>query len=173
MTESKIENQATSSQFIKEYFQITDIWKRLCELHSELFDQTGEEYCELLESDFEGIERVTIEKNETINEIAQLDEIRQGIIKELRAKGATIESASDLVKYFADCPPEQSGKHLWRFNQLLVDIIGKIQDQNKKNQIFINKAILSLREIREGAFGEEKHYVYNSKGSSKAISTSR
>lgn len=162
-----------STEFIKEYFQITDIWKRMCELHNDLFDLTGEEYSELLASDFDKIEEITMRKNEVIAEISRFEKLRAKVIESLVIKGASIERASDLVAHFSDCPPELEGKHLWRFNQLLVDIIGKIQDQNKRNQIFINKAIVSLREIREGAFGEEKHYVYNSKGSSRAISTNR
>lgn len=165
--------KAASSEFITEYFQITDLWKRLCELHNDLFDKTAEEYSHLLSSNFEEIERVTVEKNEVITEITSIDNIRQDLIAKLRDRGAKIEKANDLVKYFQDCPPEASGKHLWRFNQLLVDIIEKIQDQNKKNQIFINKAIISLKEIRQGALGESKHFVYNSKGGQKAINTHR
>ena len=165
--------KTASSEFIAEYFQITDLWKSLCELHNDLFDKTAEEYSHLLSSNFEEIERVTIEKNEIIEEIASIDEIRQKLIEELSTRGAKIEKANDLVKYFTDCPPEASGRHLWRFNQLLVDIIEKIQDQNKKNQIFINKAIISLREIRQGALGESKHFVYNAKGGQKTINTNR
>lgn len=161
------------SEFITEYFRITDLWKRLCELHNDLFDLTAEEYSHLLSSDFDEIERVTNEKNELIQEIANIDKIRQDLIQDLRSQGAVVDDASQLVNYFQDCPPEKTGKHLWRFNQLLVDIIQKIQDQNKKNQLFINKAIISLRDIRHGALGEEKHYVYNAKGGQRAINTSR
>lgn len=162
-----------SSDFVTEYFRITDLWKRLCELHNDLFDLTAEEYSHLLASDFDEIERVTKEKNNTIAEISNIDSIRQDLIDAMRTKGTEINNASDLVIYFQDCPPEKEGRHLWRFNQLLVDIITKIQDQNKKNQIFINKAIISLRDIRHGALGEEKHYVYNAKGSQREINTSR
>lgn len=35
-------------------------------------------------------------------------------------------------------------KHLFNFNKLLLNIIDKIQEQNKKNQLFINKALCTL-----------------------------
>jgi flagellar biosynthesis/type III secretory pathway chaperone len=65
---------------------------------------------------------------------------------------------------------ETNEKHLYRFNELLIDVIEKIQTQNKKNQLFINKAILSLREIREDAGGVKKYNTYSAKGISKSRS---
>jgi flagellar biosynthesis/type III secretory pathway chaperone len=65
---------------------------------------------------------------------------------------------------------EKNQKHLFRFNALLIDIIEKIQTQNKRNQLFINKALLSLKQIRIEATGKKNYSLYTSKGS--AISTS-
>ena len=104
--------QIESSNFITEYFQITDLWKRLCELHNDLFDKTAEEYSHLLSSDFEEIERVTVKKNDIIFEISSIDDIRRGLIDKLRNQGAQIEKATDLITYFHDCPPEIEGRHL-------------------------------------------------------------
>ena len=159
------------------YFQITDIWKRLCELHSELFDQTAEEYTHLLASDFDSIESITRAKSTTVSEINKINSLREEIIQKIESEPAlakgTLSNSSKLIEFFQDCPPEEQGRHLWRFNRLLLDIIGKIQDQHKKNQLFINKAIHSLREIREGVFGEDKLQIYNSKGGSQSLKSQR
>jgi flagellar biosynthesis/type III secretory pathway chaperone len=60
--------------------------------------------------------------------------------------------------------------HLEKFNSYLIDTIEKIQEQNKKNQIFINKTLLSLKTIREEAMGRKNYSTYNSKGSTKQLS---
>ena len=43
------------------YFKVTDLWRRLCEKHSELLDLTLDEYKLLLNSDIDGVEKL-IEK---------------------------------------------------------------------------------------------------------------
>lgn len=148
------------------YFQITDVWKRHCELHSELFDLTCDEYALLLESDLDNLEAKIADKNNLIEVIKKNDEERNSILEAISKAypESKIESVSGLIEFFSDFPAEAESKHLWRFNQLLVDIITKIQDQNKKNQIFINKAINSLRSIREEATGTKTVSTYNAKG---------
>jgi flagellar biosynthesis/type III secretory pathway chaperone len=59
---------------------------------------------------------------------------------------------------------QNNTQHLYRFNALLIDVIEKIQTQNKKNQVFLNKAINSLKEIREEALGVKNYNTYNKKG---------
>ena len=76
--------------------------------------------------------------------------------------GASIESVSDLLNFMGSLEVEKKEQHLFRFNALLIDIIEKIQKQNKKNQIFINKAIHNLQEIRLEASGEKNYKTYNS-----------
>lgn len=148
------------------YFQITDIWKRHCELHSELFDLTCDEYALLLESDLDNLEQKIAQKNNLINVIKANDEERNRILANI-AKAypeSKIEKVTDLISFFSEFPAEAESKHLYRFNKLLIDIISKIQDQNKKNQLFINKAINSLRSIREEATGTKTVSTYNAKG---------
>ena len=55
-------------------------------------------------------------------------------------------------------------KYLNNFNSLLIDIIQKIQKQNKKNQIFINKAIISLKEIKGSVDGGKNFNTYTQEG---------
>lgn len=150
------------------YFQITDLWRRLCEEHSTLFDLTCDEYSLLLKSDLDLIEAKTAEKEEVITRINLLERMRAEIIENLdKHAGKKFESISELINYMSDLSFEKEQKHLMRFNALLLDIIEKIQAQNKKNQMFINKAILSLRELRQDALGNKNYSTYNSKGSTR------
>ena len=55
-------------------------------------------------------------------------------------------------------------KYLNNFNNLLINIIEKIQNQNKKNHIFINKAIHSLSEIKGSIEGKKNYETYTKKG---------
>ncbi|MGB0452789.1 MAG: flagellar protein FlgN [Bacteriovoracaceae bacterium] len=158
------------------YFTVTDLWKRFCEEHNRLFTLTSEEYSQLLASDFDKIEQITTNKEEVIERIKNLETIRQETlvkINESLEENQRIENASGLVKFFDDCAPEKEGLHLKKFNDLLIHLIEKIQNQNKNNQLFINKAIHSLREIREGAAGGEKLQTYNAKGSARSVMVDR
>ena len=147
------------------YFQVTDIWKELCEAHNDLLEKTFDEYSLLLASDVEGLEDKIREKQETIKQIDILDRLRgELIIKLTKDTDAEISSVSDLLIFMNKFEEERERKHLRRFNALLIDIIEKIQTQNKKNQLFINKAIHSLQEIREGALGKKSYSTYNVKG---------
>ena len=156
------------------YFRVTDIWKRFCEEHTLLFNLTCDEYSALLKSDFDETERLTNAKEKVIVRIKALEEVRSNVLRDINNSELVedrIESISELIELMKNYEAETNEKHLYRFNELLIDIIEKIQTQNKKNQLFINKAILSLREIREDAAGGGKKYsTYSAKGVSKARS---
>lgn len=150
------------------YFQVTDLWKRLCEEHSTLLDYTCDEYSLLLASQVDELEEKVAEKEQVIARINQLDEIRQDLIRRVQDYSYNdINTVQDLVQFVQDLDIEKQQKHFFRFNALLVDIIEKIQAQNKKNQIFLNKAILSLREIKQDALGQKNYSTYNAKGASR------
>jgi len=151
------------------YFKVTDVWKRFCEEHTVLLDTTFEEYSLLLASDVDGIEELMVTKNEIISRISSLEKIREDLITELneylRDNGQkSVESVSELITVMAQFEEANNAHHLNRFNKLLIDIIEKLQTQNKKNQLFLNKAINSLREIREEALGVKSYSTYNNKG---------
>jgi flagellar biosynthesis/type III secretory pathway chaperone len=152
------------------YFKITDLWRRLCEEHSKLFDLTLDEYTHLLGSDIEKVEEITKQKEEIIVTVQSLEEHRAEIIGELNKDEVlkvNVENIKDLIEFMDTSELEKEQKHFHNFNSLLIDIIEKIQKQNKKNQVFINKAIKSLRDIREGAMGEKSYSTYTSSGTSK------
>tara|TARA_R110002049_G_scaffold300661_2_gene491694 strand:- start:184 stop:687 length:504 start_codon:yes stop_codon:yes gene_type:complete len=153
------------------YFRVTDLWKKLCESHQQLLEITFDEYSLLLGSQIEELEEKVEEKNKLISFIATLDKERKEAIKNLNADlkkngSAEIQSVSDLIVTMKEFESTKDQHHLRRFNALLIDIIEKIQTQNKKNQLFINKALMSLREIREDAMGKKSYSTYNSKGAS-------
>ena len=57
---------------------------------------------------------------------------------------------------------------LKNLNALLIDIVQKIQEQNKKNQMFLNRAMLSLREIKQGFTGKKTYSTYGADGMTRA-----
>ena len=163
------------TQLATYYFQITDIWKSQCELHYKLFDLTCDEYALLLDSNVDDLEEKIESKAEVIKKIEANETIRNSILSSIQRdhKELKIDSINDLLEFFATFEAEKDGKHLFRFNALLTDIIEKIQDQNKKNQLFINKALSSLREIRESAMGTKTVSTYNAKGFTQQRSLER
>lgn len=155
------------------YFEVTDLWKRFCEEHNALFNVTCDEYSLLLQSDLDQLEEKLAEKNEIIARISALELIRKEIIRELNDlfPEKEIDSVSKLLDVMTVYEVEKKQKHLFRFNALLIDIIEKIQAQNKRNQLFINKALLSLKQIRLEATGKKNYSTYTSRGSAVSTST--
>jgi len=149
------------------YFYLTDLWQQLCEEHALLFNLTCDEYLHLLDSDLESIEKVVEEKNGVIKRISKLENIRKEYLKSLNSNlkdGEKINSNSDLLKFLGNSDIEKDQKHFIRFNTLLVNIIGKIKKQNKRNQIFLRKAMISLSEWKKEALGEKNFQVYTASG---------
>ena len=165
--------QSTSDQKLQLlYFKVTDIWKRFCEEHTDLLDKTFEEYSLLLASDVNAIEELLVSKNDVMKRITFLENARERVIAELnvylKENGQVpIESVSELISVMGQYEKINNSHHLFRFNSLLIDIIEKLQTQNKKNQLFLNKAINNLREIREDALGVKSYSTYNNKGFSQ------
>jgi flagellar biosynthesis/type III secretory pathway chaperone len=155
------------------YFQITDIWKRLCEEHNDLFGVTCEEYSLLLKSELDLLDDKLVEKSQIIHRISQLESQRKAIIEKINeiTPNDEIDSVSKLLSFMQNYEVEKKQKHLFRFNALLIDIIEKIQTQNKRNQLFINKALHSLKQIRVEAQGKKNYSLYTSKGSTVSTST--
>lgn len=155
------------------YFQMTDLWKQFCEEHNDLFNLTCDEYSLLLQSELDLLEEKIQEKNECIQRIGTLELIRRDLINEVNQlyPNKNIDSVSALLEVMSAYEVESNQKHLFRFNALLLDIIGKIQAQNKRNQLFINKALHSLQQIRLEATGKKNFSSYTSKGSATSMSS--
>lgn len=166
-------NYSAEERLALYYFQVTDLWKKLCELHSDLFNTTCDEYSLLLNSELDLLEEKILEKESIIKTISQLEHVRKDLIDELNQAypNEKIESVSKLLEFMSKYEVEKKEKHLFRFNALLIDIIEKIQAQNKRNQLFINKALHSLKQIRIDALGQKNYSVYTAKGSAVNKST--
>lgn len=168
--ENKIDNTDRMALF---YFEVTDLWKRLCEEHNDLFNLTCDEYSLLLNSQLDELEKKIKEKNLAIKRIHNLELVRRQIITDLNdfLPHEKINSVADLIKVMNQYHVEKKEKHLFRFNALLIDIIEKIQTQNKRNQLFINKALHSLQQIRHDVLGKKSFSTYSSRGSAVSTST--
>ncbi len=149
------------------YFEVTNLWKQFCEEHNELFNLTCDEYSLLLRSELELLEEKIEEKNNCIQRIGVLEMLRRDLIADLAklVPSQNVDSVSGLLEVMSQYEVESKQKHLFRFNALLIDIIEKIQAQNKRNQLFINKALHSLQQIRLEATGKKNFQTYSSRGS--------
>jgi flagellar biosynthesis/type III secretory pathway chaperone len=164
---------SNEQKLILYYFQITDLWKKFCEQHSLLFELTCDEYSLLLASDLDNLELKLSEKDIVIKSIHALESIRRELIEDMSNDfpNEKIDSVSSLLNFMSKYDVEKKEKHLFRFNALLIDMIEKIQAQNKRNQLFINKALLSLKQIRQDALGKKNYSIYTAKGSAVEKST--
>ena len=152
------------------YFRATDLWKKLCEQHALLLDYTFDEYALLLGSEIEKLEEKLESKKAVVERIKSLDFVRGKLVEEINKNfpKKNVTNAQQLLSIMAEHESKTKGKHLSKYNALLEDIIKKIKTQSKRNQLFINKALLSLREIRKDAIGEKSFSTYNAKGTGGA-----
>ncbi len=147
------------------YYNVCDVWKDLCEEHNNLLDQTCKEYSTLLKCDLETLEALLAKKQETVNRIGLIDELRTSLINEInKDTGNKISCVSELLAFMKSIEEKEKISHLTRYNLFLVDIIEKIQEQNKKNQLFINKALISIDDIKASVTGKG-FTTYTSTGS--------
>jgi flagellar biosynthesis/type III secretory pathway chaperone len=154
------------------YQQALEIWEAFCQEHRELFDLTCEEYLTLLASDIDKLESMLPLKEEIIARIGELEARRARLIEEINQSGAfaaPITRAGELLAAFAELERRQSIPALRNLNSLLVDIIQNIQEQNRKNQVFLNKAMLSLREVKQGFSGKKTFTTYGADGMTRAL----
>ena len=143
---------------------MVQVWEKFCKLHYSLYKATEREYSLLLENRIDAIDDNIKFKIKIINEIKGLEIKRRAMIERFNRKNSDkIRNIEDLIKYV--CKDKTKEDLIEKYNGLLVETIAKIQDQNKKNQIFINKAIYNLKTIKKDVFGQESSYsTYNSRG---------
>lgn len=154
------------------YHRVLHVWEGFCQLHKELYDLTNEEYLTLLASDIDKLESMLPLKEEIISKIGELEKERGELIEQINnAKIFTlkISKAGDLLTAFGDLDRASAIPAMRNFNSLLIDIIQKIQDQNKKNQGFLNKAMHSLREIKQGFTGKKTYTTYGADGLTRSL----
>ena len=154
------------------YQQTITIWENFCQFHKELYDLTCEEYLTLLESDIESLEKMLPVKEEIIRKISELEKDRADLINKLNSSAlfsSEIKRAWDMLNAFSDLENEGSVPILKNLHALLIDIIQKIQEQNKKNQVFLNKAMISIREVKDGFTGKKQFTTYGANGQTRSL----
>jgi flagellar biosynthesis/type III secretory pathway chaperone len=154
------------------YQRVLSVWEGFCQLHKELYDLSCEEYLTLLASDVDKLEAMLPLKEEIIGKISELETERGELIGQLNSRKlfeTPIERAADLLSAFSDLEKSAAIPALRNLNSLLIDIVQKIQEQNKKNQLFLNKAMLSLREIKQGFTGKKSFTTYGADGMTRAL----
>jgi flagellar biosynthesis/type III secretory pathway chaperone len=113
-----------------------------------------------------------IEKEEIIAKIAEIEKERSELILNLNAHQifqGKISKASELINAFSSLESQAGLPALKNLNSLLIDIIQKIQEQNKKNQQFLNKAMHSLKEVKQGFSGKKTYTTYGADGMTRAL----
>ncbi len=146
---------------------LVDLWREFCEKHTELYEYTCDEYMHLIASDIDKLNTTLSEKKILLSEINDLDQHRKEMTGELldfmniKAGPAKLTFLLENLKKTDELI---SATHIEKLNLILLDIIDKIQDQNKKNQIFLNKAILSLKDLKESFNGKTQYKTYSPSG---------
>ena len=147
------------------------VWEGFCHLHKELYDLTCDEYLTLLSSDVDKLEDALPLKEEIIRKISALEYERKDLIESINTSKIftkNILKSSDLLIVFSEIDQSSAMPALKNLNALLIDIVQKIQEQNKKNQMFLNRAMLSLREIKQGFTGKKTYSTYGADGMTRA-----
>lgn len=142
------------------------LWQDFCVKHTELYDLTCDEYMHLLASEIEKLEDTIEEKKALINFVNGLDDLRDELISDLCESLGIPSQAKlgDLIECLKIAEFEQQAIEIEKLNLLLLDIVEKIQLQNKKNQIFLNKALHSLSELKASFTGNKVYNTYSSTG---------
>ena len=151
----------------KEIYRATiDMWQCLCDLHQRLYECTANECNALLTSEIEKTSELLEKKKSIINKISLEEKNRQKLIEEILGpkKLSNEYRFSDLKAHFNQFEIEREGNHLNNFNLILLDTIKKIREQNKKNQLFLNRAMLSLEGLKLPPGEKASLSLYNKKG---------
>lgn len=146
---------------------LIDLWHQFCEKHTDLYEYTCDEYMHLLSSDIEELNETLGQKKILLSEINDLDQHRKNMtdeILELLEVKAGPQKLSYLLSCLKQTEETAAAGHIEKLNLVLLDIIEKIQDQNKKNQVFLNKAILSLKDLKESFNGKAQYKTYSATG---------
>lgn len=154
--------------------ELSDLWQDYCQFHSSLYELTCDEYMHLLSSDIEKLDDVLIEKNKIIDHIKSLEDKRSLTLQELNelSPEQNIFKINDVIKLAKNLDDQSEATRLEKLNLLLLDVIEKIQDQNKMNQMFLNRAIHSLKELKESFSGRKTFKTYGSTGVTRSNNVS-
>ncbi len=159
-------------EVLKLYHQnAIEIWEHFCKLHHDLYELTCDEYQTLLSGEIEKLEELIPRKEALMAEITNWETARADLISKINSSGITtapIKNVSDLLTLLQPVEASLAIPALKNLNALLIDVITRIQEQNKRNQLFLNKAMASIRDLREGFSGKKKFTTYGADGQTRA-----
>ena len=147
--------------------KMSNIWKDFCIFHSNLLDATFSEYDYLLSSDLDELDIVNTIKNELVEKIKSKELERKQLLTEAFEAGITtseIKGLNQLENYFMEYERNEKIEYFSEFSLLLKNILTNLKAQNKRNQIFIYKALNSLASLREDMAGQKSTEVYSPSG---------
>ncbi len=146
------------------------LWFEFVEKHTELYEKTCEEYSHLLASELDELEQTVDEKQIIIQHINKLERSRNEVAAEMATlmKIEKPEKLNTMLNKLEEHKMDSEVNEIKKLNAVLLDIIEKIQEQNKKNQIFLNKAIISLNELRASFSGKENYKTYSPSGMTRS-----
>jgi len=151
--------------------QVVEVWENFCRLHRDLFDLTCDEYQALLSGEIETLEVLVARKEAVMAEINAWEATRAALIEDMNARGASpepITNVSGLLQALRVPEAQLPIPALTNLNSLLLDIITKTHAQNKRNQLFLNRALLNIRDLREGFSGKRTYTTYGANGMARA-----
>jgi flagellar biosynthesis/type III secretory pathway chaperone len=140
--------------------ELNSVWQEYCESHNSLYDLTCDEYMHLLSSDIESLEKTLEAKNDKIEYIKTLEAKRLEVLKELNelSEDIDVKKIGDVLELAKVLEDQSETNRLEKFNLLLLDIVEKIQDQNKLNQLF----------LKDSFSGRKTFKTYGSNGVTKS-----
>jgi flagellar biosynthesis/type III secretory pathway chaperone len=154
------------------YFEFVDLWKSLCDIHNQLYQITCEEYLALLNSNIDRVNSLLEEKEHLMKSIDDLEAHRFKLVLKVSetanlpaANFSKFKTVYDFLLIELNLKEENP---LLKYHKLMVELIEKTQDQNKKNRIFLNKALLSIQELRNELNGTTKVNNYSRTGEKQA-----
>jgi flagellar biosynthesis/type III secretory pathway chaperone len=152
---------------------LSNLWREFCEKHTELYELTCDEYMHLLDSDIDKLDSSVEEKRLLLVSINELESHRQDITNEVSSllKIEQPKKLAVLLDELRKNDEENFSNQIEKLNLILLDIVTKIQDQNRKNQVFLNKAILSLNDLKRSFTGKNNYKTYSSSGLTKSTNT--
>lgn len=152
---------------------LRDMWHEFCEKHTELYELTCDEYMHLLSSEIDKLEETVELKNQLVIFINKLEQNRNQLTAEISEmyKIEKPKKLTSLLETLEANNEERVAGEIRKLNLVLLEIIEKIQEQNKKNQVFLNKAIFSLKELKDSFTGKTSYNTYSSSGMTKASNT--
>ena len=148
-----------------------EVWENFCRLHHDLYELTCDEYQVLLSGEIESLEDLIAKKEVVIASIGGWETARAELISRMNRDlpaGQQITNVSGLLTTFASAESKLAMPALRNLNALLIDVITRVQEQNKRNQQFLNRAMQSIREIRDGFTGKRNYNTYGADGMTRS-----